>query len=122
MEKRYSSLRAIGKFCRILGFIFFVIVALGIFWIVASAILYNTSGPHTIMGGQENQAGFWYSLPGVIALILGTLLSGFGLVFMLFAIADGIELMISLEENTRVTASALQLLAKPRQQPTTPVK
>lgn len=103
MEKRFRALRTIGTLLKILAWIELVMVILiSIFLVIGGSVgsLGQTLGrdlPGVAIGG-------------VLAAIVtgaGTLLAGVVWFLALYAAAEGIYVILSIEENTRLTAVAM---------------
>ena len=107
MDRRYTALRTIATIYKIFGVIVAVITVLSTLGVCASILLggstlsdlggFGDSGPAMIIGG--------------LVLILSTILGGGGMALTFYALGEGINLLIALEENTRMTAA---MLAGPR--------
>jgi hypothetical protein len=114
MEKRYSALRTIGTIYKVLGIVagaitVLVVVALCLISVLGGAALGNISSN---LGGASSSGGLF---PGVLAGLIGSfmvVLWGGSLSVTLYALGEGVYLLIALEENTRNTALALQALAR----------
>jgi hypothetical protein len=87
MEQRYTALRTIGSVYKVLG-------------IIAGAVTLLT-----VLGIGSFLGGF---LGGGFLGILVMLIFGGGIALTLYATGEGMFLLLALEENTRVTATALQ--------------
>jgi hypothetical protein len=103
MERRYAALRIIATIYKVLGVLVgigTVLAAIGFCALGAmgSAALSSFNGGQNAAGGVLG--GF---LGGVVALIVGTIYT-----LTLYALGDGISLLLALEENTRQTATLLQ--------------
>lgn len=103
MEKKYKALRFIGGLYKVLSFIILVVVILGI--LGADIALLTGSSYLSDMAGFD-VGGF--SVIGAIFITIFGLLVG-GLVFVsMYAVADLVTLLISVEEATRYTALVLR--------------
>ncbi|MGB9592105.1 MAG: hypothetical protein ACPL1K_06275 [Candidatus Kryptoniota bacterium] len=109
MEKRYSALRLIGSIYKVLGII------VGVLTILIALSLCATS----IFGGAAlsqfgRQFGGENAIGGAGGVVLGIMMGlvaiiyGGGMAVTLYAVGEGIYLLIALEENTRMTAMLLQ--------------
>ncbi len=110
MEKRYGALRTIGLIYKILGGIILALTVMTVIGICATALLGNV-----LPLGFVREFGMrpWTGIlaRGVVGAIIGSIIAilyGGGLGLTLFAFGEGIDLAISLEENTRLTATLLQ--------------
>jgi len=117
MEHKYRALRIVGTFYKIFGAIIGIITIISIL----SFCVMSVAGGAAIRS-MGNQLGF-YSGGIVEGLIVGlvftlfALLYGGGIAITLYALGEGISLLIAMEENTRMTS---QLLQKQLEQPQTP--
>lgn len=113
MEKRFNTLRIIAIIYKFLGALTlvstFLIVLLIFFGGIAGSATKNSLIDMIFSG-----------IGGVFTVGLGILFYGGGLGITLYAFGEGVDLMIALEENTRMTALALQKLANRPAQPQTP--
>jgi hypothetical protein len=89
MGQQYTALRTIGTIYKVLGVIIGVLTLL-------------------IAFGIGNIGGFAASLRESFLGILLVLICGGGIALTLYATGEGVFLLIALEENTRMTAIALQ--------------
>ncbi|NLE75769.1 MAG: hypothetical protein GX605_03310 [Chloroflexi bacterium] len=109
MEKRYTALRAIGTFYKVLGGLAAVVTVLAVLAICLGAVL--GSG---VLGGLGREFGVnvpMGRMGGAFeGLIVGffALLYGAGVAVTLFGIGELIYLLLAVEENTRVTAHLLR--------------
>ena len=103
MEKRFRALRTIGTLFKIFAWIELVVVIL-------LAILIVIGGS---VGSLDQALG--QALPGIaVGSVLGAIVTGgvillAGVVYflLLYAAAEGIYVILSIEENTRLTAVAM---------------
>ncbi len=111
MEKKYRALRFIGSVYKILGIIVGVLTILTVLSLCATSVfgisLLGQLGQQYGYGGGEALAGGGGILIGLL-MSLGAILYGGGLAVTLYALGEGIYLLIALEENTRATALLLQ--------------
>ena len=102
MEKRFRALRFIGTLLKVLAWISLVgAIIVALFFVIGGA----SSG----LGG-DNQLVSGLPLEGALAGIiggLGAIIGGLVYFLMLYAASEGIYVVISIEENTRLTAMAL---------------
>jgi hypothetical protein len=99
MEKRYQALRIIANIYRIIGYILLVLTT-------ALETVTNQFGVTT------RGTGLAGSIFGGFLIALGIIIYGGMLALSLIAMAEGIYLLIAVEENTRKTAL---LLAVPKE-------
>ena len=113
MEKRYAALRTIGTIYKVLGIAVAAITLLMIIGFCLFSLLGGVGGAAMSRGGADEFAlGVFGTLLGSI---LGTLFFGIVMIIYggsialtLYAMGEGIYLMLAVEENTRMTAAALQ--------------
>ncbi len=110
MKKRYTALRIVGTIYKILGGItgiLAILSAIGIFIaIVLGGVSVDQFGRE--YGGWSGNAGVFGGILGGFLISLLVLIGGILLAIPLFAIGEGIYLLIAMEENTRATAEFLQ--------------
>jgi len=110
MDKRYTALRIIGTIYKVVGLIAAAITVLSALGLCATSVL---GGPALDQFAQQYGGGdtgvfglaggmVWGLVAGISTLILGGL-SALGV----YAIGEGIYLVIALEENTRASATVL---------------
>lgn len=97
MEQRYAALRMIGNIYKILGLVVGGITALAMLAICAGG-LRGASTAFSLFGG---------ALGGLLGMLL-VLIYGGSIALTLYAAGEGVSLLLALEENTRMTAMALQ--------------
>lgn len=114
MEKRFTALRIIGTIYKVLGIIAGVITIILVLGLCVSTIFGGAvvdyigpdyrdfMRPFGMMGGP-----LW----GILSSF-GAILYGGGLAITLYAFGEGVYLLISLEENTRMTVHLLQSQAQ----------
>ncbi len=109
MEKKYSALRIIGTIYKIFGIIVGVLAVLAAITLCATSIfggslLGQLGGQFGFDGGMGNGGGI------IVGLLLGAgvIINGGGMALTLYAIGEGIYLLIALEENTRATVLLLK--------------
>ncbi len=109
MQKKYTALRIISTVYKIIGGIAGVLtllVALGLcVTSVAGGAAVDSLGQQ--FGGQGGIGGTFGGLVGGLILAIVAIIYGGGLALTLFAAGEGINLLIDLEENTRLTANLL---------------
>jgi hypothetical protein len=108
MQKRYGVLRFISGFYKVVGIIIGVLTLLSALGICATSVL-GTSG--LVQTLQNSGLPVGLGAGGVVVGILTSLMTIlFGALSALgvYALGELISLLISMEENTRVTATLLQ--------------
>jgi hypothetical protein len=117
MEKRYQALRVLARIYQIIGIIIGIItvvaiiagcvgVAIGGAGLSRLSREFGLQWPGAMMGG---------TVAGLVGLVLGLLYGGIAALTM-YAIGEGILVLLAMEENTRATAN---LLRQPPSQPAT---
>ena len=109
MENRYSALRLIGTLYKILGAILAILTLLSVLGICATSFLGGAAFENIQqdLGGDISGVGLLGSVAGGILISLFLLVTSGGLAVSLYAIGEGIYLLIALEENTRETVILL---------------
>jgi len=115
MEKKYTVLRVIATLYKIVG----VLIALGTILVVILIVAGTAAGTQAM-----REFGFYNGpLVGFFSIII-TILTGGLTALGVYAIGEGLYLLIGLEENTRFTAILLRDRfyppAQPPQQPMMP--
>jgi len=112
MEKRYKALRTIGSIYKILGGIAGVLTVLSMIAFCGMSVfggamfdMFNSNGP----GGMP---GMFSGALGGIFMALGALVTGGAASVTLYAMGEGVYLLIDLEENTRETNAILRARKK----------
>ncbi len=105
MEKKYSALRIIGTIYKVAGVVVAVITVLVVLISLVSPVVgmpmgRMPGGAMDFLPGRGILASLFFSL---LALIYGGVVA-----LTLFALGEGIYLLLALEENTRATAQLLQ--------------
>jgi hypothetical protein len=114
MEKRYAALRTIGTIYKVLGIAVASITVLMIIGICLFIFLGGVGGALAAGGGRGDDValGVFGSLLGSILVTLFSgivmIIYGGSIALTLYAMGEGIYLMLALEENTRMTVAALQ--------------
>jgi hypothetical protein len=110
MEKRYMALRIIGNIYKILGILVLAITIIGVIGICGMSIIGGTVFDSFVSGYGNGS-----SSSGLISGIIGGLLSGLILLLYggltsitLYALGEGVYLLIAIEENTRKTSLLLE--------------
>jgi hypothetical protein len=106
MERTYTAMKAMATAYRILGGIVALITVIGAIGFCVMGYLGNTTLDLILALIGFAGAKIWSIVAG---LVLGglTLISGAALAVTFFGLADGVSLMLALEENTRVAAQLL---------------
>jgi hypothetical protein len=108
MERKYSVLRTIGIIYKLLGIIAAGLTVLTVLGLCATSLFGGMLGS----GFSQDFGGAVGNLfGGVIGGLIGSVIAliyGGGAAVTLYAFGEGIDLLISLEENTRQTAMVLQ--------------
>lgn len=108
MKAKYGVLRTLSKLYKILGIIAGVITLLTILGLCATSVLGGTAGGIALDDPTGLVALLFGGVVGGLILSAITLIYGGAAAVTLYALGEGIELFISLEENTRRTALALE--------------
>jgi len=115
MEKKYTVLRVIATLYKILA----VLIALGTILFAIFAIIGATAGSTMLRQfGVYNSSSAAAAIITAIMFLIGGGISALGV----FAVGEGIYLLIGLEENTRFTAVLLRdrFYTQPQAQPMMP--
>ncbi len=110
MEKHYQALRIIGIVYKVFGAIVAVMTILAILGICATSVLGGAAVGSVAreLGGDTGLSSFF---SGVLGGLMGSVLAaiyGGGLAVTLYALGEGVYLLLALEENTRATVTLLQ--------------
>lgn len=110
MERRYPALRIIGTIYKILGGVAGLITIVVVLALCASSVVGGAALP--ALGRQVGRdmafAGLLSGLLGGLLLSAFALIYGGGIALTLYALGEGIYLLLALEENTRATVMLLQ--------------
>jgi hypothetical protein len=114
MERQYKALRFVGTVYKVVGIIVAVLTLLAVLGVCLFSILGSAA-----LGGMSRELGhdtafgafLGSTVGGVIGAFFGLLYGG-GFALTLYAIGEGIYLLLALEENTRLTARLLQSQAR----------
>lgn len=109
MEKKYKALRTIGTIYKILGAIAGILTILAVLAFCATTVFGSTI--FDMLDNTRMGIGMGGGPIRGIFAALATLIYGGGAAVTLFALGEGIYLLIDLEENTRAT----NLLLRKRQ-------
>ncbi|MFN2157867.1 MAG: hypothetical protein ACK2UX_21755 [Anaerolineae bacterium] len=117
MERKYGALRFVGTVYKVVGIIIAVLTLLAVVGVCLFSVLGGAA-----MGGIGRELGRNTAFSGFLSSTVGgaigaffTILYGGGLALTLYAIGEGIYLLLALEENTRLTAELLQAQKNPMQ-------
>src|SRR5574337_1153094 len=105
MEKRYRALRTIGTIYKVLAAIVAVITLLSILGLCATSIL---GGVGQAAFSRGSGAGVFGGVLGALIFSVVGIIYGGAVSLTLYAVGEGIDLLLALEENTRITAMLLQ--------------
>jgi len=110
MKKKYKALRIVGIIYKVLGGITAIITVLAVVSLCATTVL----GGAAFRRFSENISPGMH-FPGMVGGAVGGLIGGLiliiyfgGAALTLYGLGEGVDLMISLEENTRKTAQLLE--------------
>lgn len=108
MEKRYRVLRIIGKIYKILGIIAAVVTVLSAISICALSVLGGTAMTRYArqLSGMPIRTGAGGVVAGLIIAVMSIIYGG-AITISFYGLGEGVDLLISLEENTRKTAQLL---------------
>lgn len=118
MKKRFGILRLIGSIYKILGIIVAVITLLGAIAVCATSVLGGAALEQFMGNVQQYSRGPWGMMGGMAGGLIGgigIILSGLAMAIGLYAGGELIYLLLSLEENTRVTARLLEHTGEPEE-------
>ena len=109
MKKQYNALRIIGTIYKVLGVISGVITILLVFSLCLTSILGGAAmdSVRSKLGSSGLPALFSGFLGGLLLSVIAIIYGG-GISITLYAIGEGVYLLLALEENTRATAMLLQ--------------
>ena len=108
MERKYTLLRTIGTISKILGIIAAVFTVLGAIGACASAFMGSAVvGPYLDQLGLGLSGQYVQIIAGIVIAVV-TLLYGGSIAIALYAVGQGVHLLIDIEENTRMTLALLQ--------------
>jgi hypothetical protein len=110
MEKRYGALRVIGTIYKVLGFLAAAFTILTALALCATSVLGGAA-----MGNLGRDLDLGPRARGLMGGVVGGLVGGVvsilwggGLAVTLYAMGEGVYLLLALEENTRATMNAIQ--------------
>lgn len=107
MEKRYASLRIIGTIYRVVGIIIGGITVIAVLFICGTSLLGGAGNSIYSQSSYGTMGLLGGAFGGLIMSLIALLYGGF-LALTMYAIGEGVYLLIALEENTRQTAALLQ--------------
>jgi hypothetical protein len=119
MEKKFRTLRAISFIYKLLGILSILTTGLVVVVLLLGNVLSRYASGNYLSSAE--------AIVGSVGLAIGMLVYGGGISITFYALGEGVELMIALEENSRATAIALQRLSarqsnqQPAQRQTAPV-
>jgi hypothetical protein len=105
MEKRYQALHILSTVYKVLGAIAAGITVLAILGVCAASVL---SGTTLSRFGREFGLPMISGIFGGLLGIVFLLIYGGGIAITLYAMGEGINLLLDLEANTRETAALLR--------------
>jgi hypothetical protein len=111
MEKKFGALRFIGSLYKVIGIIVAVVTVISALGICATSVLGGAAMQdfsRQFGGPNNNGLGMLGSAFGGLIIGLIVILNGGLLAVGLYAIGEGIYLLLSLEANTRATTALLQ--------------
>lgn len=109
MTKKYGALRTIGTVYKVIGVIAGLITVLTVIGLCGMSVLGGAAvDSFANEFGTESGFGIFSSLLGGILAGLGAFIYGGGLSITLYAMGEGVYLLIDLEENTRETTELLR--------------
>jgi hypothetical protein len=112
MEKRYGVLRIIGTIYKVLGAIAAVITVLAVVGMCLASLL--GSAAVASLAKESGLPGFVSGFVGAIIFAIGAIIWGGSVAVTLYALGEGVSLLLALEENTRATAMLLRQQGGPR--------
>lgn len=110
MEKKYNALRIIGTIYKVLGIITGLITILLVLAVCVTSVLGGAAIDQLgqSFGGSHGAGGIFSGLLGGLIFSVVGILYGGGLAITLYAMGEGVYLLLALEENTRETALLLR--------------
>ena len=110
MQRRYTALRVLAVFYKVVGAALGVLTILAVIALCATSVLGGAalSSATRQLGADAGYAGLFGGVLGGLILSVFTVLYGGGLAVTLYALGEGVYLLIALEENTRATVTLLQ--------------
>ncbi len=108
MEKRYRALRVIGTIYKVLAAIVAGVTLLSILGLCATSILGGLGSAAFRGNGLGFFGGLFGGILGALIFSVVGIIYGGAVSLTLYAFGEGIDLLLALEENTRMAAMALQ--------------
>ncbi len=110
MEKRYRALRIVGTIYKVLGIIAAALTVLAVLALCGTSLLCGAAldSVGRQLGQDLGGGGVFGGMVGGVILSLFAVLYGGIIALTLYAFGEMIDLLIALEENTRLTAQMLQ--------------
>ena len=106
MEKRYRVLRIIGTVYKVLGAIVAVLTVLSVIGMCLASLLGGAAMDR--FARDTGLPGFIAGFAGATVFAIGAIVWGGSLAVTLYALGEGVSLLLALEENTRATATLLR--------------
>jgi uncharacterized membrane protein len=110
MEKKFSLLRFFGTLHKVLGVIVGIITMLIVLGLCAASI-FGGAAIESFGSGYGVDTSYINLFGGVVGGLMVSaiaILYGGGLALTLYAIGEGVHLLLALEENTRATAILIE--------------
>ncbi len=114
MDRRYLALRIVGIFYKVLGTIVAATTLLLVIGVCGTSFLGGAAIDSFArqFGGDTSFAGMLGSVLGGLIISGLFIIYGGGLALTLFAVGEGVSLLIAMEENTRATAFFMEKQAE----------
>ncbi len=114
MDKRYLALRIVGILYKVLSVIVAATTILLVIGICGTSFLGGAAidSVASQFGGDTSFAGMLGSVLGGLIISGLFIIYGGGLALTLFAVGEGVSLLVAMEENTRATAFFMERQAK----------
>jgi hypothetical protein len=117
MEERYRALRIIATIYRVLGYITIGLTILAVLGICGMSVLGGTALSSVSQQlGVDSSGGTAGAIFGGIFLSIFAIIYGGLIAISLIAFAEGINLFISIEENTRKTGYLIDAMLNSQRQ------
>jgi len=108
IEKKFKILRFIGSVYKVLGIIAAVLTIVAALGICVMSILGGAAMDQVQRELGDVGLGLLGGMAGGAIIAVGVILYGGIMALLLYGVGEGIFLLLSLEENTRITADYLQ--------------
>ena len=113
IERRFGAIRIISTLFKILGTIVLIFSLLFAVSICASGVQLGSQASSLLSDlsqSQNNDLGFLGPMISIAGLITGFIPALFGasIALILFAVGEGIEVLLEFEENTRLTSNLIE--------------